>query len=72
MKTKTLPSFAEVQQAFAEITGYPVTKFTPSFKLLDCAGEIERVEQMFGVRISVRNFINASVQEVFDGMSFPS
>lgn len=76
MKTKkvasqTLPSLAEVQEVLSELTGFPPSKFALDFKLLDCAGEIEALEQRFDVIITVRNFIKATVAEVIRGMSLP-
>ena len=67
--TNHRPSLEEVQQALANLTGYPPTTFVPQFKLLDCANEIEQLETLFGVAIKVGNYINATVDEVMQGMS---
>ncbi len=68
----TLPTLTEVQNALSEQTGYPPETFAPDFKLLDCGKEIERMETLLGVTITVRNYIKATVAEVMEGMSLAS
>ncbi len=68
---RTLPSLEDIQNALADLTGYPAMKFAPDFKLLDCAGEIEALEARFDVVITVRNYISTMVREVMAGMRRP-
>lgn len=68
---RTFPSLDDIQNALSELTGYPSAKFAPDFKLLDCAREMEALEDRFNVVIKVRNYINTTVAEVMSGMRRP-
>jgi hypothetical protein len=68
---RPLPSLIDIKIALSDLTGYPAEKFAPDFKLLDCAREIEALENRFDVVIEVRNYINTTVGEVMKGMRLP-